>query len=76
MMRWLSLILFFVWLPALAADSARGRMQAFSADLRGVSADFSQTVTSANGDVGDSAKGTLALKAPRNTRVKATCRGS
>lgn len=72
MMRWLSLLLFLVWLPALAADTARSRMQAFSADLRGVSADFSQTVTSPNGDVGDAAKGTLALKAPRQFRWEVT----
>ncbi len=71
-MRFLVFLFVLLSMPALAADTARGRMEAFSADLRAVSTDFSQTVTSANGDVGDSAKGTLALKAPRQFRWEVT----
>jgi len=40
------LLLFSV--SANAADTARSRMQAFSKDLKSVTADFSQSVTDAN----------------------------
>lgn len=51
-----------------AADTARSRMEAFSKDLKSVTADFSQSVTDANGDKGDASHGTLALQAPRQFR--------
>ncbi len=51
-----------------AADTARSRMEVFSKDLKSVTADFSQTVTDANGEKGDVSHGTLALQAPRQFR--------
>src|ERR1700754_2241794 len=51
-----------------AADSARSRMEAFSKDLKSVTASFSQSVTDANGHRGDESRGTLALQAPRQFR--------
>jgi outer membrane lipoprotein carrier protein len=51
-----------------AADTARSRMEAFSRDLKSVTADFSQTVTDAHGEKGDVSHGTLALQAPRQFR--------
>lgn len=64
------LMLTALLLPALAqaADAARGRMEAFSKDLKSVSADFSQVVTTANGKRTDETKGTLALSAPNRFR--------
>ncbi len=40
-------------------------MEAFSRDLKSVTADFSQSVTDANGRRGDESSGTMALQAPR-----------
>jgi len=54
--------------PLAAADTARSRMEAFSKDLKSVTADFSQTVTDANGGRGDASRGTMALEAPRQFR--------
>jgi outer membrane lipoprotein carrier protein len=53
---------------ANAADSARARMEAFSKDLKSVTAVFSQSVTDANGHRGDESHGTFALQAPRQFR--------
>jgi len=53
---------------ANAADVARSRMEAFSKDLKSVTADFTQTVTDANGGRGDASRGTMALEAPRQFR--------
>ena len=53
---------------AAAADGARGRMEAFSKDLRSVTASFTQSITDANGRRGEESKGTLALEAPRQFR--------
>jgi outer membrane lipoprotein carrier protein len=50
------------------ADTARQRMEAFSKDLKSVTADFTQTVTDANGGRGDASRGTMALEAPRQFR--------
>ena len=50
------------------ADTARSRMEGFSKDLKSVTANFSQSVTDANGDKGDASHGTLALQAPRQFR--------
>jgi len=60
------LLLFSV--SANAADTARSRMQAFSKDLKSVTADFSQSVTDANDHRGDESRGTMALQAPRQFR--------
>ncbi len=43
-------------------------MEAFSKDLKSVTADFSQSVTDANGEKRDASHGTLALQAPRQFR--------
>ena len=53
---------------AAHADTARSRMEAFSKDLKSVTADFRQTVTDANGGRGDASRGTMALEAPRQFR--------
>jgi outer membrane lipoprotein carrier protein len=53
---------------ASAADTARSRMEAFSKDLKSVTATFSQSVTDANGHRGDESRGTFALEAPRQFR--------
>jgi outer membrane lipoprotein carrier protein len=58
----------FFALQAHAADSARSRMEAFSKDLKSVTATFSQSVTDANGEKRDASHGTLALQAPRQFR--------
>jgi outer membrane lipoprotein carrier protein len=50
------------------ADTARARMEAFSKDLKSVTATFTQSVTDANGEKGDTSQGTLALQAPRQFR--------
>ena len=57
---------------AVAADSARARMEAFSKGLHAVSGSFSQSVTDANGHRGDASRGTLALEAPRQFRWETT----
>jgi len=53
---------------AFAAEGARGRMEAFSHNLKSVSGRFDQSVTDANGHRGDESHGTLALEAPRQFR--------
>ena len=64
-MRSIVLVLALLVVSASAADSARVRMEAFSKDLKSVTADFSQSVTDANGHRGDESRGTMALEAPR-----------
>ena len=59
-------------LQAHAADTARVRMESFSKNLKSVTADFSQSVTDANGHRGDESKGTMALEAPRQFRWETT----
>lgn len=70
-MRFTALLLLSICVPAIAANSARSRMQVFSADLQSVRADWTQSVTGANGEIGDEARGTLALEAPRQFRWEA-----
>lgn len=53
---------------ATAAGGARDRLDAFAHDLHSLTGSFSQTVYDANGRRGDTAQGTLALKAPRQFR--------
>lgn len=67
-MRYLALLFALSLASAHAADTARSRMEAFSKDLESVTADFSQTVTDANGERGDESRGTMALEAPRQFR--------
>jgi len=67
-MRLIVLLLAFCAASASAADSARAHMEAFSKDLKSVTATFAQSVTDANGHRGDESRGTLALQAPRQFR--------
>jgi len=67
-MRPFLFLLMLIVAHATAADSARSRMEAFSHDLKSITADFSQSVTDANGRRGDGSNGTLALQAPRQFR--------
>jgi outer membrane lipoprotein carrier protein len=53
---------------ASAAETARSRMEAFSKDLKSVSANFSQSVTEANGHRGDESRGAMVLQTPRQFR--------
>jgi outer membrane lipoprotein carrier protein len=64
----ISMVFLVVTTVASAADTARARMEAFSKGLHSVSADFSQSVTDANGHRGDESQGTLDLQAPRQFR--------
>lgn len=66
------LLSFLLPLVAHAADDARARMEAFSKGLHSVSADFSQSVTDANGHRGDASQGSLMLQAPRQFRWETT----
>lgn len=54
--------------PAARAADARAQLRAFAHDLHSVSARFTQSLTDANGDRGDTSSGTLALLAPRQLR--------
>lgn len=68
-MRIASVLMFCMASCALhAGESARARMQSFSGGLHAVSADFTQSVTDANGRRGEESRGTLALQAPRDFR--------
>jgi outer membrane lipoprotein carrier protein len=64
----LALVTLSLTASVAAADTARSRMEAFSKDLKSVTADFTQTVTDANGGRGDASRGTMALEAPRQFR--------
>ncbi len=68
MYRFLAVLLIAFPIAANAADTARARMEAFSKDLRSLSADFEQSVTGARGLRGEPSTGTLALQAPRQFR--------
>jgi len=65
-----SILLVFTALcaPALAAESARTRLDAFAKDLRSVSAHFEQQAFDPKGGAGRTSRGDLALKAPRQFR--------
>jgi len=65
-----SILLFFAALcaPALAAESARTRLDTFAKDLRSVSAHFEQQAFDPKGGAGKTSRGELALKAPRQFR--------
>ncbi|MEP6940651.1 MAG: outer membrane lipoprotein chaperone LolA [Rudaea sp.] len=53
--------------PALAAEGARGRLDAFAKGLNSLSGGFEQTLVDGNGR-SKASRGTLALKAPRQFR--------
>jgi len=64
-----SLLLYFTFVvQAQALDTARSRLDAFSKDLRAVSAHFEQQAFNPNGGAGKTSSGDLALKAPRQFR--------
>jgi outer membrane lipoprotein carrier protein len=68
-MRYLLLLVLLVGSStASAADGARARLDAFSKDLKSISANFEQHVLDLNGGAGKTSRGTLALKAPRQFR--------
>ncbi|HQV48936.1 outer membrane lipoprotein chaperone LolA [Dokdonella sp.] len=66
------LLLSLVSSPVCAADSARARLAAFSADLHSVSASFEQSVTGASGHRGEVSSGKMMLQAPRQLRWHTT----
>ena len=72
MRYFLLLILSVVSSVASAADNARARLDAFSKDLKSISAGFEQHVLDMNGGAGKTSRGTLALKAPRQFRWETT----
>jgi outer membrane lipoprotein carrier protein len=72
LMRTLLLIATLFAATLAHADTARSRMEAFSKDLKSVTARFSQSVTDANGERGDESRGTMALMAPRQFRWETT----
>ena len=72
MSRLLLILLALASSAAVAADTARERMQAFARDLDAVTATFEQSVTGAKGARGEPSRGTLALKAPRQFRWQTT----
>jgi len=53
---------------AHAADTARAQLDAFAQNLHTLSGNFNQTVYDANGRSSQTARGTLALQAPRQFR--------
>jgi outer membrane lipoprotein carrier protein len=71
-MRTIFLLGFFLSTTALAAEGARGRLDAFAKDLNSVSADFEQHVLDPKGGAGKTSTGSLALKAPRQFRWDVT----
>ena len=72
MSRFFLILLALASTGAVAADTARGRMQAFARNLDAVTAAFEQSVTGAKGARGEPSRGTLALKAPRQFRWQTT----
>lgn len=59
--------------PLMAAsDTARARLDHFAAGLTSLSGQFEQTMTDANGHHGQSSRGKVALKAPRQFRWETT----
>jgi outer membrane lipoprotein carrier protein len=68
----LTLLLVFLAVPAMGADSARARLDAFAHGLHALSGHFSQSLTDANGRAGDTSEGTLALQEPREFRWQVT----
>jgi len=53
---------------ALAAGPARARLDAFAQGLHAISGNFTQTLTNADGQAGQSSSGTLVLEAPHQFR--------
>ena len=66
-MRALILMMLLISNVALATD-ARARLETFAQGLNGLSGEFTQTTSDANGNVQEESKGTLALAAPRQFR--------
>jgi outer membrane lipoprotein carrier protein len=68
----LALLLVFLAVPAMAADSARARLDAFAHNLHALSGQFSQSLTDANGRAGETSEGNVALQEPREFRWQVT----
>lgn len=68
MMRFSVFLLALLPATALAADTARERLQQFSDGLTAISGHFEQSVSGAAGHAGERSSGTLALRAPRSFR--------
>ena len=66
-MRVLILMMMLIANTAHAAD-ARARLEAFADGLNGLSGEFTQTTSDANGSLQEESRGTLALAAPRQFR--------
>ena len=66
-MRVLILMMMLIANTAHAAD-ARARLEAFAKGLNGLSGEFTQTTSDANGSLQEESRGTLALAAPRQFR--------
>lgn len=72
MMRALSVFLLVSPFVAHAMDTARSRLETFSAGIQTINAHFEQSVIGAKGNRGEVSSGTLALKAPRQFRWQTT----
>ena len=68
MLRVILALACFIPAMAIAADSARAQLEAFSRNIQTISGKFEQSITGANGNQGEVSRGTLALKAPRQFR--------
>ncbi|MCW5581757.1 MAG: outer membrane lipoprotein chaperone LolA, partial [Luteimonas sp.] len=62
-LRWLALLLTLTTFVALAG--ARDDLAAFTANLKGLDGQFTQTVFDANGKLKETSSGRVALSAPR-----------
>ena len=72
-MRYLLSLLVLLTLNSVSAvDTARTRLNAFSADIKAISATFEQHVLDGIGGAGKTSRGSLALKAPRQFRWETT----
>lgn len=72
MLRFILLLSSLMAVSAHAADTARARLESFSAGIQTISVNFEQSVIGAKGNRGEISSGTLALKAPRQFRWETT----
>src|ERR1700749_1308209 len=68
MRNFLLAILLLAAFPAIAADTARSKLDAFAKGVTSISANFDEQVFGPKKSNGKSSQGTLALKAPRQFR--------
>jgi outer membrane lipoprotein carrier protein len=67
-----ALLCMLVGTAQAATGAARARLDAFATDLHSLTGHFSQNLTNANGQAGQTSTGTLALEAPRQFRWDTT----